>query len=132
MNTIVLVVAVLAILGVSFLAGFIAGWTKESATVELPSPVVVIPPRVPSTQDPGRILRQPLLQEQSDDLAAWFDGMKECDRIHRQRKGHTVWGQPQMFHSAIHHPVMRLALVKNVTGITRHRMGAWHVKQAQH
>lgn len=131
MSNIVLATVVLVTI-FTCLVGFIAGWAKAVVTVTPPTACFLLPPRLKSWEDPGRILRQPLLQEKCSHLAAWFDGMKECDRIHRQRKGHTVWGQPQMFHSAIHHPVMRLALVKNVTGITRRRMGAWHVKQAQY
>lgn len=132
MNTIVLVVAVLAILPAICFAGFIVGWAKAIATVELPAPVVVIPPRVPSTQDPGRILKRPLMQTTNSNLAAWFEGMKHCDSLHFQRKGRTVWGQPQMYRTAIHHPIMRWDLVKNTTGVARGEMGPWYVKQAQY
>lgn len=132
MNTIVLVVAVLAILAVSFLAGFIAGWTKTITTVELPSPIVVIPPRLSSDNDPGRILKRPLCQTTNSHLAAWFEGMEDCDKLYFQRKGRTVWGQPQMYRTAIHHPIMRWDLVKQVTKITRNEMGPWYIKQAQY
>lgn len=132
MNTIVLVVAVLAILAVSLLAGFIVSWTKESTHIEVPSPIVVIPPRLSSDKDPGRILKRPLLQSQNSNLAAWLQGMKDCDKLFYQRKGRTVWGQPQMYRTAIHHPIMRWDLVKQTTKVTRSEMGAYYVRQAQY
>lgn len=127
-----IVLAAIVLVFVSSMAGFITGWAKTIATLPLPAPIVVLPPRLKSTEDPGRILRQPLLQEKCSHLAAWFEGMRECDRIHRQRKGLFVWGNPQMYRTAIHHPIMRWSLVKNTTGITRGEMGSWHVKQAQY
>lgn len=131
MNTIIVVAIVVAIL-VSFLAGYFPSYAKTIATVELPAPIVIIPPRLSSDKDPGRILKRPLLQEKNSNLAAWFEGMKECDKLHFQRKGSFVWGQPQMFCTAIHHPIMRWELVKNTTGVTRGDMGAWYVKQVQY
>jgi hypothetical protein len=131
MNTIVLVV-VLAALLTSFLAGFIVSYAKTLAAVELPAPVVILPPRLNSANDPGRILKRSLCQTQNSHLAAWFQGMRDCDKLHFQRKGSFVWGQPNMYHTAIHHPIMRWDLVKNTTGVTRGEMGAWYVKQAQY
>jgi hypothetical protein len=131
MNTIVLVV-VLAALSISFLAGFIVSFTKAITTVTLPAPVVILPPRLKSTEDPGRILKRPLLQTTNSHLAAWFEGMKDCDKLHFQRKGHFIWGQPQMYRTAIYHPIMRWDLVKNTTGVTRGEMGSYYIKQAQY
>lgn len=128
MNTILVLVVALVSL-VSFLAGYFPSYAKTLSQVTLPAPIVV---RLSSDKDPGRILKRPLCQTQSSHLAAWFQGMKDCDKLHFQRKGSFVWGQPQMFHTAIHHPIMRWGLVKNTTGITRGEMGAWYIKQAQY
>jgi hypothetical protein len=131
MNTIVVVLVLAAIL-TSFLAGYFPSYAKTLAAVELPAPVIVLPPRLNSANDPGRILKRPLCQTKNSHLAAWFEGMRDCDKLHFQRKGHFVWGQPQMFRTAIYHPIMRWDLVKNTTGVTRGEMGSYYVKQAQY
>jgi hypothetical protein len=128
MNTIVLVVVLAAIL-TSFLAGYFPSYAKTLSQVTLPTPVFV---RLNSANDPGRILKRPLCQTTNSHLAAWFQGMEECDKLFFQRKGRTIWGQPQIFRTAIHHPIMRWDLVKNTTKVTRHEMGSYYVKQAQY
>lgn len=128
MNTIVLVFVVLVSL-ISFLAGYFPSYAKTLATVELPAPIVV---RLSSDKDPGRILKRPLCQATNSNLAAWFEGMRDCDKLHFQRKGRNVWGQPQMYRTAMHHPIMRWDLVKNTTGVARGEMGPWYIKQAQY
>lgn len=128
MNTILVLALVSLAFLVSFLAGYFPSYAKTLSTLELPAPIV----RLSSNNDPGRILKRPLLQSQHSNLAAWFQGMEDCDKLHFQRKGTFVWGHPQMFLTAIHHPIMRWDLVKNTTGVTRGEMGAWYVKQAQY